>query len=298
MGKGKRISENSVALLFVTPAIFVFISVIIVPILLGFGLSFTEYNIFRNTASWLGPDHYIEIFKDKVFWWALRNNIFVAFVSVFIQIPIGFGLAYVVYRRFIKFGPFFKAMIFLPITMSTVVVGTMWAKIFSPVGFVTEISKLIFNNQNIIDLLYNKKQLSMVPIALVIIWMSSGFYMVVFLANLKKLDSSIIEAAGMDGANEMQTLFRVVVPSMSGVIFTMVLISIVTSLKSFDLIYAMTKGGPGHFTEVLAVYMYNNTFGDVQNFGYGAAISSILVLFSIALMFLFRFVKQKVLHEE
>lgn len=298
MLKGKDLSRSSISFLFVAPALIVFLLVIILPIGMAFALSFTEFNVFRNTATWLGPDHYIEILKDDVFWGALKNNLIVVFVSVFFQIPIGFGLAYILYRNFIRFGGFFKAMIFLPITISTVVVGTMWAKMFSPVGIITGISKLFYENGTIVSMLYNNKHLSMVPIAFVIIWMSSGFYLIVFLANLKKIDPSIIEAASIDGATEMQTLFRVIIPSMSAVISTMVLISIVSSLKSFDLIYAMTGGGPGHFTEVLAVYMFDNTFGDVQNFGYGAAVSVILVLFSIGLMFLFRFAKKKILQED
>jgi raffinose/stachyose/melibiose transport system permease protein len=123
--------------------------------------------------------------------------------------------------------------------------------------------------------------------------MYTGIYLVIFLANLQKIDPSIIEAAIIDGASEGQILGYVILPSMLTVVFTTIIFAITGSLISFDLIYAMTTGGPAHYTEVIAIYLYNHTFR-FYKYGFGSAVSMIIVVLSLGLISLLRVIFRRI----
>lgn len=290
----KLISYVSLA----SPALLVYLAVIAFPVISSIFLGFNEYNIYKNAVSWVGLAHYAEIFSDGVFFTALKNNFIIVFISVFIQIPLGFVLAYALYRKVVVLRGFFQAMVFLPITISTIVVGILWSKMFSPFGAVTGFLRFIYNDPNFILTISENKHLSMLPIVVVMVWMYTGFFMVIILANLQKIDPSLIEAASIDGANEFEILMKIIVPNMAGILVTLAIFSIAGSLKSFDLIYAMTEGGPAHYTEVLAIYMYNNTFGNISNYGYGSAVSTIIVVISIFLITFTRGISRQLVGKE
>jgi multiple sugar transport system permease protein/raffinose/stachyose/melibiose transport system permease protein len=124
------------------------------------------------------------------------------------------------------------------------------------------------------------KNWAIVPIMAVLLWQHTSLYMVIFLANMQRLPNSVIESAQLEGAGEWTIFFRIVAPMMGYVIFINSVLAISGSFKSFDLIYSMTRGGPAHYTEVIAVYMYNSTFVH-QNYGYGSALAIIIVIFCI-----------------
>jgi len=297
MFKIRKSSKLLNYMFFVLPALIIFLSVITIPVFTSFGLSFTEYNIYKNQAVFVGLAQYQEMFSDPIFWISLKNNLIVVFSSIFLQIPIGFVLAYILYRKLVKFGAFFQSVVFLPIAISTIIIGILWSKIFSPIGVLPNLLRIIYSNPDYIITIFNNKHFAMLPIVIAMIWMYAGFYMIVFLANLQKLDPSIIDAAMIDGASERQILQYIIIPNMSGIILTMIIISIAGSLKSFDLIYAMTAGGPAHYTEVLAIYMYSNTFGTISNYGYGSAISTIIVLLSVGLIIIIKKIKSRLMDE-
>lgn len=108
----KKSRKTWAYIVFVFPALIIYLSVIAFPVISSTFLSFTRYNVYKNIANWIGLSNYIKIFKDPVFWFSLRNNLFVIIVSVFGQIPIGFILAYIIYRNLIKFGNFFRQWFF------------------------------------------------------------------------------------------------------------------------------------------------------------------------------------------
>ena len=113
--------------------------------------------------------------------------------------------------------------------------------------------------------------------------------MVMFLANMQRLPNSMLEAAKIDGASELSILLKIVIPSLANVIFTSSVFAISGSLKSFDLIFAMTGGGPVDYTNVMSIYLYKHTF-TYSNYGYGSAISVIIVVLSVGLISLARWI--------
>jgi len=280
-------------MIFVLPALAVYLAVVAFPIISSFGLSFTDYNIYKNTAIWTGLANYIKIFRDPVFWFSMKNNFIVIFISVFGQIPLGFVLAYLIYRKLVKRSGFFQAMVFLPTIISTIIIGILWSKMFSPIGVVPRIIQAITNNPNYSMTIMNSKQLAMIPIGFVLLWVYTGTYLIIFLANLQNIDPNIIEAAQIDGATDGQIFIKIIVPQLYGVIVLTSILAISGSLRSFDLLFTMTGGGPAYYTNLLAIYMYNYSFIH-YNYGVGSAISTVMVILSIVLVILVRFVRRKV----
>jgi raffinose/stachyose/melibiose transport system permease protein len=276
----------------VGPALLMYGIFIIFPILSSFILSFTEWSGF-GTPKVVWFQNYVTILTDPIFLHGLRNNLLIVGVSVFGQIPIGFTLAYILYRGMVKGDAFFTAMIFLPITIAAVVVAILWQQIFSPVGLYTAFMRILKDDPRYVLAVFENKTYAIVPILFVILWMYTGIYLVIFLANLQKIDPSIIEAAIIDGASEGQILGRVILPSMLTVVFTTIIFAITGSLISFDLIYAMTTGGPAHYTEVIAIYLYNHTFR-FYKYGFGSAVSMIIVVLSLGLISLLRVIFRRV----
>ena len=116
--------------------------------------------------------------------------------------------------------------------------------------------------------------------------------MVIFLANLQRIPESVFEAATLDGAKEFTIIRSIVLPQLANVIFTCSVLAISGSLKSFDLVFAMTSGGPVDYTSVMALYLYKQTF-TFNNYGYGSAVSIIIVLLSVGLITFVRYVYAK-----
>lgn len=264
---------------FVLPAFIIFISVIIFPLVFSIILGFTQWKGY-GPMLFVGLDNYVRMFQDPVFFIGLRNNIMIVLVSVFGQIPLGLVLAYMLYRRMVRAGDLFEVLIFLPITISSVIIAQLWNRIFSPVGIFTAFMRMMTENQDYVMTIVEDKNLAIVPIMFVLLWQHTSLFMVIFLANLQRIPNSVIEAARLEGASEGKIFIRLIVPMMGYVIFINSILAISGSFKSFDLVYSMTGGGPAHYTEVIAVYMYNTTFVH-QNYGYGSSLSIIIILFIV-----------------
>ncbi len=138
-----------------------------------------------------------------------------------------------------------------------------------------------------------KPDVAMLPVLFVILWMYTGMYLILFLANMQKIDAQIVESARIDGANEGQVMRFIILPALSGTIVNSAILAISGSLSSFALVFAMTGGGPSRVTEILSIYMYNNAFLGRPNFPLANAISLIMVLISFALIALTKAVEKR-----
>jgi multiple sugar transport system permease protein/raffinose/stachyose/melibiose transport system permease protein len=243
------------------------------------GLGFFQWKGY-GPMEFVGMGNYTRMFADPVFHIGLRNNLMIVFISVFGQIPLGMLLAYILHRKMVRQVNLFETLIFLPITISAVIIAQLWNQIFSPVGIFTNLVRTITGNRDYIMTIVENKNWAIVPIMAVLLWQHTSLYMVIFLANMQRLPNSVIESAQLEGAGEWTIFSRIVVPMLGYVIFINSVLAISGSFKSFDLIYSMTRGGPAHYTEVIAVYMYNSTFVH-QNYGYGSALAIIIVVFCI-----------------
>ena len=283
----KRLSYT----VLVLPALVIYLAVVAFPTIFSVLLSLTNYNggpIFGNSSiRFVGLRSYLWMFTEPTgnFYQALLNNLKIVGVSVFGQIPLGLILAYILSRNLVKRGNrLFQTMIYLPNVISPIIIGVLFnAIIYGRNSVLMEVRRL-FNPSAVFTL----NTTPMVPVLTVILWMYTGFYLIIFLANLQRIDPAIIEAARIDGAKETRILWHISLPALSGVIVTTAILAISGSLKTFDLIYAMTSGGPAGQTRVLSLYMYQSAFMGAPNYPLANAISTVMVLISIVLIIVTR----------
>ncbi len=281
----KRESHRAYWLL-VLPAVILYFATIAFPTFFSLILSISNYNggpllNAKTPFSIVGFEWYKELFQDSYFYLSLKNNFYIVLISVFGQIPLGFCLAYILHRSMVKGREFFQTVIYLPAVISTVVIGLLWKSFFSPRGAFPEFIRIFYPAYE-----QGVNSNPMLTVLFVILWMYTGTYMIIFLANLQKIDNAIIEAAQIDGASEWQVLRHIIFPALSGVIVTACILAISGSLKSFDLIYVMTDGGPAHRTSVLSVYMFDKAFRGYPKYPIANAISTVMVMISFVLIWM------------
>ncbi len=264
------------------PGLFIYSAIVIFPIFFSVYFSFTQWSG-SGAPVFIGLSNYKKLFTDPVFLHSMRNNILIMLVSVFGQLPVGFVLAYILHREMIRARQFFQAMIFLPIVISAVIVAILWNQIFAPGGLFTSLIRILTGDSTYVINFFESKKYAIFPILFVILWMYTGIYVIIFVANMQKISDAQLEAALLEGASEYHIMTRVILPQMRTVIFTTIIFAIAGSFKSFDLIIAMTGGGPAHYTEVMSIYMYLQTF-KYYNYGFGNAVSTVMIVLSIILI--------------
>ena len=274
------------------PAIIFYFGVMTFPSIFSVVLSLTNYSggsLFEAGAlKFVGFKNYMKVFADQYFYISLKNNFWIVLVSVFGQLPLGFFLAYVLTRGLVKGRDFFQTMIYLPCVISTVVIGILFQTFFSSHGAWTEIMKWINPSYE-----WTMNSQPMIPVLFVILWMYTGTYLIIFMANLQKIDPQIMEAATIDGASEWQVLWHIIFPELSGVFVISAILAISGSLKSFDLIYVMTGGGPAKQTYVLSLYMFDKAFRGASDYPMANTISTIMVVISLVLIGIVKTLEKK-----
>lgn len=263
------------------PALVLYLFFVIVPIFWSAYYGFFDWKGI-GAAKFIGFDNYVEVIQDPIFWKAFKNNMLIVAASVFGQVPIAMVLALLLMRSTL-FQRVIRASVFMPMVLSSVVVGIIWGYIYHP-----QIGILNFLLEGIGLESWKKSWLSdpkvsMFALMVPIIWNYIGPYMIMFIAALQNISPEIEDAAQLDGVGPVRKLFAVTLPMIWDTVKVAVVLCISGSLKAFDLIYVMTGGGPAHSTELLASYMYNSTF-NVYRFGFGSAISTAIIILSLILI--------------
>ncbi|MFB7816032.1 carbohydrate ABC transporter permease [Paenibacillus chitinolyticus] len=263
------------------PALLIYSVFVIIPIFWSAYYGFFDWKGIGE-AKFNGFDNYVEALKDPIFWLALKNNLIVVAASVFGQVPIALVLALVL-RKSNFFQRFIRSAVFMPMVLSSVVVGIIWSYIYHPqIGILNFLLEAV-GLESWKKAWLSDKSVSMLALTVPIIWNYIGPYLIMFIAALQNIPSDIDDAAMIDGATGSRKLFSVTLPMIWDTVKVTIVLCISGSLKAFDLIYVMTGGGPAHSTELLASYMYNNTFS-VYRFGYGSAISTLIIIISLVLI--------------
>ena len=262
-------NTRKVAALFLAPVTILMVIYIFYPIVDTFITSTYQWNGISADRKFIGIQNWITLLQDKSFWIAFKNNLIIMVLSIVIQIPLGLALA-----TFLDFGgkklTVFKVIWFIPLLMSSVAIGFLFTYALATNGGIVSTISGWFGGGNI-DLLGNPKTALLTVIA-VICWQFTPFYMVYFMAAFTNIPYDVFEAARIDGATRGQYFWRIALPLLVPSMKSAAILSMVGSLKYFDLIYVMTGGGPGTSTELMATYMYKESFSNF-NMGYGSAVA-------------------------
>lgn len=275
--------------LYIIPAFIFCLTYLFYPIIYSFILSFFQWSGFTSisSAKFILFENYKELFKDKIFFLALKNTFLFVFVAIFFQNSLGVALAISLNYFKMKFGKAWRAIIFFPAILSPVIVGLVWRLIFANEGLVNQLLGNL--GLNFLQNIWLANRLTPIwVITFVNIWQYTGFNMVIYYAGLQSIPEDLIEAAKIDGASWGHVIFKIIFPLLSATASIAIVLNIIGGFKVFDLVYVMTLGGPAHSSEVLASYMYFNSFlmTGPSEMGYAASLSIVLtiIVFIISLI--------------
>jgi ABC-type sugar transport system permease subunit len=274
------------------PAVFLFLLFVIIPFFEGLYTSFYKWDGFSE-MSWVGIKNYINVIKDDVFWLSMKNTfIYALFVTVLKNI-IALALAHVLVKKF-PLRTMFRTGIYMPVTLSYVVIGVLWSWIYNPTfGLLNALLKALGLESWIAGWL-SDSSVALYSVIAVDVWKWIGYHMVLYLAGLQAISQDLYEAAALDGAGGIQKFIHITVPQLNSTIIVNVLMSITGAFASnYDIVNVMTGGGPMHATEVSLTYIMTTAF-KYSNMGKANAMSMILFLF----VFVFGFIQLRVMTRE
>jgi raffinose/stachyose/melibiose transport system permease protein len=270
-------------LLYVVPGLLIYAIFVFIPILAAVGISLTEWNGLVVPV-FVGLKNYITLLSDNEFYIALRNNAaFIVFYCVF-PLAIGLVLAASISNVGNRERMALRTLFFLPYIMPTAVIGIIFQWLYNPAfGPFNQILKAIGLGRLALPWL-GDFNFVLPAVGAVAVWYFFGFCMVVFLSGMQRIDPSLFDAAQADGARGWQTFWHVTLPQLMPEIRVVLLLTVIASIKSFDLIFTMTRGGPGNATLVPNIYMYVLGF-QLNRYGYAAAVAIIGAILVFAVNF-------------
>lgn len=278
-------------LLFILPAVTLLGALVVYPLVWTIVYSFGDTNSKLEIVRWVGFDNYKRLFTlDRVFLnrdvfppeGALINNL--KWAVLYTTISLGLGLVIAVLAARVRYESIVKAIIFVPMAISATAVAIIWKFVYEPdpdKGVVNAVLTGAFNTDPIVFL--GRADTVNYAIILAYVWASAGFAMVVLSAALKGIPEEIIEAARMDGANEWAIFRRIQFPLLSLPMAVVTVWLTINVIKLFDVIYVLTRGGPGNSSEVIATQMFSEVFLNGEG-GYGSAIAIVMLILIIPLM--------------
>ena len=289
----KQFSNKFYIVLFLLPALILFCGVLIAPIGASAYFSFFDWNGIGE-KTFIGFNNYKELFTSGSinFWRALRNSLFLAALSVFLQLPLALLLALTLGKK-IKGERIFLSVFFMPVLISTVVIGQLWLKIYNPDYGILNVFLRSVGLEKWTRIWLGTKSTALGAVFVPTLWQYVGYHMLLLYAGVKSVPPELREAAMIDGASDAQINLHIVLPYIKPIIRISVIFAVTGSLKSFDLIYVLTNGGPLHSTEVPSTLMISMLF--LRNrYGMGSTIAVLLIL----LCFGFALVINRIFKEE
>ncbi|WP_313637119.1 sugar ABC transporter permease [Paenibacillus sp. FSL K6-0276] len=261
---------------FILPALIIFFLLFLLPSILGFYYSLTNWNSMSENIKFIGLANFKEIFSDTGNFIFMKNTLMYAFFTTVLKVIIGLGLALML-NEGIKSKGLLRTIYFLPIIISNLIVGIMFQQVLHPANGILNHALEFIGLSSWTQAWLEDPSWVMWSTIGVEVWKSAGFVMIIFLAGLQTVPKETIEASDMDGANYWNKLIKIIVPSIAPSILINTLLSIISGLKVFDVIFALTNGGPGRFSEVINITIFNQF--SMGNYGYSTALGVIMFIF-------------------
>lgn len=264
-------------LLFLAPALLLYAVFFVYPFLFTFLLSFQQWDMIHPERSFVGWSNYASLLRDEVFWKALRNTFLYLLMTIPISITLGLGLALLL-ESLLRGRTVYRFIFYLPVVSSIAVIAIIWSLMYDDQhGIVNQLLALLgIDGPNWLA----QSSTSLWAVAIVGIWKSFGYEMLLFISGLKSIDKGLYEAAAIDGASRWRRLFHLTLPMLSPITMFIVVMSIISSFQNFALIQIMTDGGPNNSSNVLVYQLYQEAF---RFFSVGKAAAISVILFALVL---------------
>ena len=280
--KVSKTKDIGITVLFLTPAILLFLVFIIFPVGDTFQLSFKSWKgIFGAPKEFVGLTNYIRVLKSESFWNSMLNIVYFILGGFLVLMPISFGLALLITSN-LRGTHVMKTAFFMPVMLSTTAVALMWVYILNPqFGIFNDFLSMIGLGGLARDWLATPT-MNVWSVVLVNEWMYAGYNMLIFAAGLVSIPDMMYQAAEIDGCGSLRKIWHISIPLSKESFKIFSVLCVTGCLKAFDLVWAMTQGGPSHTSETPATLLYNEAF-TFHNFGKSSAIGVILLILGISL---------------
>ena len=271
---------------FLLPGLLFYILAVFYPIEESIRMSFMKWNGIGD-KEFVGLSNYIDMFHDKVFFTSFFNNLIYLVIVVVMQLSIGLLFA-ILLTYMTKRVTLVKTLYYVPCIITTVAIAQLFRSVYStePMGLLNQFLQFIGLDHMVTSWLENVGT-ALAAVSVPEGWRFTGMYMVIFYAALVSLDPSVYEAAKVDGASEMQILFRIKLPLIKDIILLTLTMCLTGALRGFDIPFLLTSGGPGNASELMSTYMYKKAFSSNQ-YGYGSALAVFIIIESILVVFTLR----------
>lgn len=268
-----------------TPWILTLLIFWVYPLVYAFVLSFSEYRTLTNEITFVGAANYRQLFSDSSFWQALKNTTIFTFGTVPVTTVFALALAVAVRRRSPRLASFFRASFFLPSVTSLVVIALVFTNLYARDGYVNVLCAMMGIPHPEGGWLLSQNT-ALGAIMAMDVWISSGYYMVLFLAGMEAVPKDLYEAAELAGASRWQQFMRITLPMLRSTLLFVIVINSIKSFQIFVEIYVMTKGGPLGSTSTLVYKVYHQAFEQSNMMGYASALAYVIFVTLIVISYL------------
>ena len=277
MSASAATARRPVGLLFIAPYLLLYTAVLVVPLVLGIGLSFTKADLF-GARTFIGIGNYTRLFADAIFWQSLLNTLTLVLLIVPALTAITLGLALAL-NRATRTAAILRGILFAPAVLSVTIVTLIWRFILTPdAGLLAEVAQGL--GQTPTPWL-SDPNLTIPALALTTIWWSIGFPMMLFLAGLQQIPQDMYEAAALDGAGPWTRFSRITLPSLTRTVALVAITQTAAQLQLFGQAQLLTAGGPSGASRSLVLYISELSFGRWE-LGYATALAEVLFLIVLA----------------
>lgn len=266
--------------LFALPALLVYAGFLVYPAMSSLFFSFTDWDGLSPTYNMVGLDNYLALPKDPVVVTAARNNLIWTLVTITVPLAMGLALAILLNGK-VRGKPILRMLFYTPCVLPLVSIASIWGWLYHPQEGAINSALELIGLGNLAQPWLGQDSTALAAVMVPAIWLRTGFPMLLYLAALQGIPSEMYEAATVDGATRWQQFWFITMPSLRPAHYIVLALSLIDSFKVFDMIYAMTYGGPGTATQVMGTWMYANVFQYYQA-GYGMAIAVAITLVAVA----------------
>jgi raffinose/stachyose/melibiose transport system permease protein len=266
--------------LFAVPALAVYVVFLVYPSVTSLFFSLTDWDGLSPTYNIVGLQNYVDMASDPVIMTALKNNLIWTVVTLSVPMVLGLLLAIVLNGR-VRGKPVLRLIFYTPAVLPLVSIASIWGWLYNPqYGAINELLRVV-GLGSLAQPWLGQDSTALAAIMVPAIWLRAGFPMLLYLAALQGIPDELYEAATVDGATRWQQFWNITMPSLKPAHYIVLALSLIDSFKVFDMIYAMTYGGPGTATQVMGTWMYANVFQYYQA-GYGTAIAVAITVIAVA----------------
>jgi len=289
MRKIKHTKRTILEFCFVLPALILYSIFVIYPLFGGIYYSLTDWNGISASWNFIGFKSYTEMLHDKYVMKPLVNSFIYAFFTTIILNVIGIAMALAV--ESLRHGKnFFRAWLYMPSVLSSIVVGFIFNFVFA--NPIEELGKLLGNEAMANNLLGNKSY-ALAMCVLVASWIGAGWYMVIYIAGLQSIDQSLYDSAMIDGTTAWQKFRYITFPMLAPSFTINMVLAVERAFKEYNLVFALTGGGPGRSSELVSLTIYNESFTN-KRAGYGSALGVVLFIIIVAItLFQMKFLRRR-----